>query len=151
MCGLSFSIYVSGPLNLEVIRFNADSDSVYNFMDSTFNASVWSKASYNYTSADSTLGGNLMMFFRLSSAELGEAELLGMPDVFLALDNVTLTFCLPCDYDGLVESGAIIVGGPQEIAVMLRQSVTFQFNATAPACPNETLAFVLESGESVEL
>jgi len=148
VCGLSFSFYASGPYNLEVIRFGADTESVYSFMDSAFNASAWSKALYNYTSMDSVISrGDMRMFFQLSAAELGESEVLDMPDVFLALDNVSLTFCLPCDYDGLVEPGAIIVGGPQEIAVVLRQSVTFQFNATSPACPNETLAFVLESGE----
>ena len=120
---------------------------MYSFMDPTSNASMWLAASYNYSIMNSTfMTSSWQMFFLISAAGIGEAEMQDTMDIFLALDNVTLTFCLPCDYDGLVEPGAIIVGGPEEIRVVLRQSTTFQFNATSPACPNETLVFMLESG-----
>ncbi len=132
-----------------MVRFNSGSDDVYSYMESTSNASMWQSAAYNYTVTQpvSSEQQQQQMYFMVTGTFIGEAEVVGGTDIFLALDDVTLTFCLPCDYDGLMEPGAIIVGGPEEINVTLRQSVTFQFNATSPACPNETLAFIIEAGK----
>ena len=149
MCGLSFSYFAAGPLILEVVRFDAGIDTVYNSMDSYTNDSIWKVALYHYnTTVINDASSSLQMYFDVSGSELGEAEQ-DMADIFLALDNVTLTFCLPCDFDGLVELGSIIIGGPQDIQVQLRQLVILQFNASSPACPNETLMFTIEAGINV--
>ena len=87
------------------------------------------------------------MYFEVSEFDLGEAIL--EPDdteLFIALDNITLTFCLPCDYDTLSEPGGIILSTPERIDIQLRQSTRYRFNASASACPNETLVFTIESG-----
>ena len=98
-------------------------------------------------SAESASSGS-SLYLEASAYDLGEAPLESDDqELFLALDNLTLTFCLPCDYDTLTEPGAIIVGGPERVDVQLRTLTTYQFNATTPACPNETLIFSIESGE----
>ena len=72
----------------------------------------------------------------------------GEEDVFLAIDDVVLTYCLPCDYDRLGDVGGITVDGvpPDGIDVGLRLVQHYQFNASAEVCPNETFVFTIESG-----
>lgn len=67
-------------------------------------------------------------------------------DVFLAVDDIILTLCLPCDYDSLGDVGAINVDGPERIQVSLRLADHYQINASSPVCPNETFAYAIESG-----
>lgn len=148
VCGLSFSYFVSGPLDLEVVRENMGVDTVYLGQGAGISTS-WENVDYRYnstTSAESASSGS-SLYLEASVYDFGEAPLESEgQELFLALDNLTLTFCLPCDYDTLTEPGAIIVGGPQRIDIQLRTLTSYQFNATAPACPNETLVFSIESG-----
>lgn len=93
----------------------------------------------------SSVGSRL--YFDVSEFDLGEAPPEpGEIEVFLALDNVTLRFCLPCEYDVLVEPGVITLLGPEMIDIQLRQSTVYQFNATTPICPDETFVFNIEAG-----
>lgn len=113
----------------------------------TASPGIWDSVSYQYSDVLlSTPVGASALYFEASRFDLGEAPLESDEEVFLALDNVTLTFCLPCDYDALVEPDAIVVGGPERIDIQLRRLSTYQFNASAPVCPNETLVFTIESG-----
>lgn len=117
--------------------------------NSSLSSDPWERVSYHYntttTSEYPTSGSSL--YFEASQFDLGEAPLeVAGQELFLALDNVTLAFCLPCDYDTLVEPGAIVIGGPQRIDLELRRLTSYRFNASTPVCPNETLLFSIESG-----
>lgn len=151
VCGLSFSYIASGPLDLEVIRQNAGIDTVISqtaVNNATRDGLSWESVSYRYNITDPGIpSSGTSLFLEVSEFDLGEAPLeLENTVLFVALDNVTLTFCLPCDYDSLVEPGTVIVGGPQRLDIQLRLSTVYQFNATSPACPNETLVFTIETG-----
>lgn len=117
--------------------------------NSSLDSGLWQSASYQYNSSSLNIpSSGSSLYFEVSQYDLGEAPLeLANVELFLALDNVTLTFCLPCDYNVLVEPGAIIVGGPENIDIQLRRLTTYQFNASTPACPNETLVFNIEAGK----
>ena len=151
VCGLSFSYFALGALSLDIIWENRAVDSVYSSpqegMANSSSSSLWERASFarNTTGLDPPESGS-SLYFEISDFDLGESPLLSNQELFLALDNVTLTFCLPCDYDTLVEPGAIEVRGPRSIDIALRRLSTYQFNATTPACPNETLFFEIDSG-----
>ena len=149
ICGLSFSYFVVGPLDLDVVRENLGVDTVFISSSEANNSSSWEHVSYQYNISihDAPLSGSAL-FFEVSEYDIGEAPLESdATQLLLALDNVTLTFCLPCDYNSFVEPGAIILGGPESIDIQLRRSTTYQFNASTPACPNETLVFTLEAGK----
>ena len=151
LCGLSFSYYISGSLDLDIILENRGVNTVYisqESANSSLGSDPWDNVSYvyNITSDPPTSGSSV--YFEVSQFDLGEAPLeVANQEVFLALDNVSLTFCLPCDYDSLVEPGAILTGGPQRIDLELRRVTSYQFNASTPACPNETIVFNIESGK----
>ena len=85
--------------------------------------------------------------FDISEYDLGEAVEEGSDyDLFLGLDGVNLTFCLPCDFDGLSTPGNLVLDAPQNVTVTLRASQSFTLNASSPLCPNETRVFEIESG-----
>jgi hypothetical protein len=151
LCGLSFSYFIAGALDLDIIRENMGVDTVYVSQDSansSLGSNPWESVSYVYNASLVPLSSGRSLYFEASQYELGEAPLeLPNQELFLALDNVSLTFCLPCDYDSLVEPGAIVISGPQRIDLELRRLTSYQFNASAPACPNETLVFNIESGK----
>lgn len=84
-----------------------------------------------------------------SNSDLGEAAPEpGEANVFLAIDDILLTYCLPCDYDRLGDVGGITVGGAPGggIDVHLRLVDHYQLNASAQVCPNETFTYRIESG-----
>lgn len=139
MCGLSFSYFTAGPLSLDITRLNTDQTSVP-IQDS---AAMWQSFHYQYNTSSS----NDPLIFEVFDdfEDLAEAPLVDT-SILLALDNISITFCLPCDYDVLTEPGAIVLGGPESIQVHLRSSAKYQFNATTPICPNETLSYNIEAG-----
>lgn len=115
--------------------------------NSSVGSNPWESVNYSYNTTSQLVSSGSSLYFEASEFDLGEApQELPNQELFLALDNVTLTFCLPCDYDSLVEPGAIILGGPEMIDLELRRVTSYQFNASTPACPNETLVFTIESG-----
>ena len=67
-------------------------------------------------------------------------------DLFLGLDGVNLTFCLPCDFDSLSTPGNLVLDAPRNVTVALQASQSFTLNASSPLCPNETRVFEIESG-----
>lgn len=142
---------MSGPLDLDLVRENWGVDTVYISSPSPSPPGpVWESVSYRYNASGMLPSSGSSLYFEASRYELGEAPLESdEAELFLALDNVTLTFCLPCDYDTLTEPDAIIVGRPERIDMQLRRLTTYQFNASTPACPNETLVFNIESGEGL--
>ena len=84
----------------------------------------------------------------VSNFDFGEAPPeAGQDDIFLAVDDVVLTLCLPCDYNSLGDVGGIAVDGPERIDVSLRIVSHYQINASASVCPNETFTYTIESGK----
>ena len=112
----------------------------------TSNTSYWRTASFNYTMSPTPADLGALVF-DVSEYDLGEAAEEGADyDLFLGLDGVNLTFCLPCDFDSLSTPGNLVLDAPQNITVALRASQSFTLNASSPLCPNETHVFGIESG-----
>jgi len=144
ICGLSFSYYVSGPLELGIIRENLRYHPVYMTQSVNDSAStMWNRAELNFTISEFV--GRL--FFEVSPFDLGEAAV--DPDtysVFLGIDDVTLVFCLPCDYDSLGVPGGLVLSGPSEFTMRLRLTSQLEYNASSAVCPEEELEYDIESG-----
>ena len=146
-CSLFFSYYVIGPLELEVLQENFASHPIFMSGQSSSNETQWQRAQLTFNTSD-TYSGSLVII--ASNFDLGEAAPepgSDADDVFLAIDDITLTLCLPCDYDSLGDVGSINVNGPERIDVSLRLVDRYQFNASSPVCPNETFAYAIESGK----
>ena len=112
----------------------------------TSNTSYWRTASFNYTMSPTPADLGALVF-DVSEYDLGEAAEEGADyDLFLGLDGVNLTFCLPCDFDSLSTPGNLVLDAPRNITVALRASQSFTLNASSPLCPNETHVFGIESG-----
>ena len=142
-CSLSFSYYIVGPLELEVLQENLATHPVFT---SSLNETGWQRAQLNFNTSD-MYSGSLVII--ASNFDLGEAAPepgSETDDVFLAVDDIILTLCLPCDYDSLGDVGSISVDGPERIDVSLRLIDHYPFNASSPVCPNETFAYAIESG-----
>ena len=145
-CSLFFSYYLVGPLELEVLQENLATHPVFMSSQSTSNETQWQRAQLNFNTSD-VYSGSLVII--VSNFDLGEAAPepgSEADDVFLAIDDITLTLCLPCDYDSLGDVGSISVDGPENIDVSLRLVDHYQLNASSPVCPNETFAYAIESG-----
>ncbi len=68
-------------------------------------------------------------------------------DLFLGLDDISLTFCLPCDYDTLGTPGGLGLVGSNDITIRLRVTSKEVYNGTSSVCPNQPLQYNIESGE----
>ena len=142
-CALSFYHFITGPLELEILQENVRIRSI--FMPQNTNSTQWQRAELNLTTTGNYNGSLAIV---ASNQDLGEAQLApGEDDVFLAVDDIILTYCLPCDYDSLGDVGGIDVDGPERIDVALRVVSTYQYNASSSVCPDETFTFTIESGK----
>ena len=131
---------------MEVLQENLATHPVFMSSPSTGNETQWQRARLNLNTSD-VYSGSLVII--ASNFDLGEAAPepgSETDDVFLAVDDIILTLCLPCDYDSLGDVGAINVDGPERIEVSLRLVDHYQINASSPVCPNETFAYAIESG-----
>ena len=143
-CSLSFSYYAVGPVDLTVLQQNLAEHSI--FVTQNANVSRWERAQVSVNTSEEFTGALAIV---ASNFDFGEAlPDAGEDDVFLAIDDVVLTYCLPCDYDRLGDVGGITVDGVPDdgIDVGLRLVEHYQFNASAEVCPNETFTFTIESG-----
>jgi hypothetical protein len=131
---------------VEVLQENFATHSIFISSPSTGNETQWQRAQLDFNTSD-IYSGSLVII--ASNFDLGEAAPepgSESDDVFLAIDDIILTLCLPCDYDSLGDVGGINVDGPETIDVSLRLVDHYQFNASSPVCPNETFAYAIESG-----
>lgn len=131
---------------MEVLQENLATHPVFMSSPSTGNETQWQRTQLNFNTSD-VYSGSLVII--ASNFDLGEAAPepgSEVDDVFLAVDDIILTLCLPCDYDSLGDVGAINVDGPERIEVSLRLVAHYQFNASSPVCPNETFAYAIASG-----
>ena len=130
---------------MEVLQENLALHSV--FVAQAANETRWERAHLTFNTSDDSSGSLIII---VSNFDFGEAAPEpGNNDLILTVDDVVLTLCLPCDYDSLGDVGGITVDGPNRIDVPLRFVEQYQFNASAPACPNETFTFTIESGTSL--
>ena len=150
ICGLSFSYYVSGPLDLSLLFENLRYYTVYVTQSSNATgSSVWKRESFSFNSSD-PFDGNL--YFEVSPFDMGEAALEpGGSNVFLGLDDISMTFCLPCDFDRLDSDGGLVLDGPNEFTVRLRVTSQITYNATSLICPNEPMQYSIDSGKNGNL
>ena len=81
--------------------------------------------------------------------ELGEAEEEGDDSLVAAVDNITLTFCLPCDFDILPLPGNLMLTAPTVLNVSLGYVTNFTLSASSPLCPSLPLFFTIEAGENM--
>jgi len=147
VCQFAFAYYIVGAVDLEILRENLDLQSVPLNMTYTSSNSFWQTASFSFNV--STSPGDIgAIAIEISDIDLGESDMGGPGfELFLGLDGVNLTFCLPCDFDGLSAPGNLNLIVPSNLSVALRATRTYTFTASSPTCPNETLVFGIESGK----
>lgn len=81
-----------------------------------------------------------------SSYELGEAE--EVSSLVMAVDDLTVTFCLPCDFDFLPQPGNLNLVAPSSLNVSLGVMSERMLSASSPLCPTLPLFFEIEEGEA---
>lgn len=150
ICELSFAYYTVGPLDLDILRENVDMTLI--FVNQTLsnvadrNTSSWERALVSYNTSQSLVDLGPLVF-EVFESDLGEAILIeDESDFFLALDDLNIIFCLPCDFDSLSLQGNLLLDAPLSYDVVLGTVGQFSLNASSPACPNMTLVFEIESG-----
>ena len=65
----------------------------------------------------------------------------------MAVDDITLTFCLPCDFDLLPQPGNLQLMAASALTVALGNITTLLLSASSPLCPTLPLVFMIEAGE----
>ncbi len=111
----------------------------------TNNSTVWRRKTLGFNSSDPFDGD---LYFDVSPYDFGEAPVEpGGYDLFLGLDDILLTFCLPCDYDALDTGGGLALIGATDLTIRLRVTSKEIYNGSSSICPNQTLEYSIESGE----
>ena len=137
---------------LEVVRFNYDHRTVFrNFSLPPYS---WQRVQLNFNTSELTTDDALI--FEVSGYDFGEADPEGPEGSFLyiALDDVNITFCLPCDFDLLSEEEpdnlVLHVPSNDVVEVILDEDTSFVLSASSPICTDSKLEFVflIESGEA---
>lgn len=146
MCGLSLSYYVSGPLDLGLLFENYDYQTLYMMSSSTDTTNpVWRRTTLSFNSSDPF---DATLYLEVSPYDFGEAPVEpGGNDLFLGLDDISLTFCLPCDYDALAVEGSLALVGVSDLTIRLRVTSTENYDGSSSICPNQSLEYSIDSGE----
>ena len=108
----------------------------------------WQKAYHNITLPPVTK--IYPLYFRELVADLGEAAPAN-EEMFLALDDLNITFCLPCNFDNLSVEGGIILTMPNVIHILITALTnTVVVVANSCICPEATFIYTIESGKAVQ-
>lgn len=149
ICGLSFAYAVDGATTLLLRRWNFDDIDINTTTVAAatpLNATgPWQKA-YNHITLPPVTKIIYPLYFMALAADMGEA----MPtnqEMFLALDDINITFCLPCNFDHLSADGSIILTVPNVIPVLITALTNVVVVANSSICPNATFVYTIESGE----
>ena len=86
------------------------------------------------------------LYFYASLTDIGEAALTNS-EIFFALDDINITFCLPCNFDNLTAEGNIVLNVPNKIPVLIGEITNTSMSATSSICPNATFIYTIESGK----
>ena len=146
ICNLSLAYYTSAPAELSILRVNVGPDGimVYPALDS---ANEWQYHSVQYNvSAIPEEDKAYPLRLRACSYELGEAEEVSS-SLVMAVDDITVTFCLPCDFDLLPLPGNLNMMAPSVLNVSLGAMSETVLSASSPLCPVLPLFFQIEAGE----
>lgn len=146
ICNLSLAYYTSDAAKLSILRTNIGPDDiiVYPTLDS---ANEWQYHSVQYNvSAVPEEDKAYPLRLTGSSYELGEAE--EVSSLVMAVDDLTVTFCLPCDFDLLPQPGNLNLVAPSSLNVSLGDMSERMLSASSPLCPTLPLFFEIEEGEA---
>lgn len=132
---------MTGPQGLSIIQAHVMSFEINsNF---TLNQSRWEQALIQFSSTNPNYG------IIIESPSLpgggGEAPIEGDP--FLAIDNIVLTFTLPCDFSSLSFSGNLVLSHPAFLNIVLGQINSVQFMASSPICSQGPFIYTIESSK----
>ena len=144
ICGLSLALYSSAATQLSLLRVNVGPEVI----DLPGDGSGWLYFSRHYNlSAVRNEDSVYPLWVVVEGVEMGEAEELLASPLVVAVDNLTLTFCLPCDFDLLALPGNLHITAPLAANVSLGQRTQLRLDAASPLCPTLPLFFLIEAGE----
>lgn len=150
ICSLSLAYYTSDPAMLSIVRTNLGPEDIMVY-PSQDGASEWQHLSVQYNVSDlpeEDKAYPLKLRGQSSnSSGFGEAEEVSSPLV-MAVDDVTVTFCLPCDFDLLPQPGNLNITTPTVLNVSLGVMSELVLSTASPLCPTLPLFFQIEAGEA---
>eukprot|EP00731_Ephydatia_muelleri_P012219 Em0006g1113a len=146
ICGLSFAYAVDGATTLLLSRWNFDEIEINTTVAVATPPDVtgpWQKA-YHYITLP-PVTKIYPLYFKELVADMGEAPPAN-EEMFLALDDLNITFCLPCNFDNLSVEGGIILTMPNVIHVLITALTnTVVVVANSSICPEATFIYTIES------
>ena len=140
---MTFAFYMSGPQALRVVQTNVMGfDIISNYTWTGNNTQKWEQATIQFGTPDLMYG--ISFESPTLSEEYGEAPLEG--PLLLALDNIQLTFGLPCQFSVLNVPGNLLLSPqPPSLDIPLGQVTTVQFVASSTICPDGPFLYTIES------
>lgn len=145
---LNFSYYISGVMLLSVLQTNIyNFDIISNNTWSENETANWEQVSVQFREPDPDYG--IVIITPDLGMELGEAPALASPT--LALDNVILTYTLPCDFDKLAIPGNLELIHESSIDIPLGEVTIVQFNGSSPICPNGPFIYNIKENNKPQL
>ena len=141
ICNLSFAYILDGATTLSVLQLNYDQVDV-----AAGSAAVgsWQRADLHFTLP--VVNRIYPLYFYESLTDIGEATLANA-EIFLALDDINITFCLPCNFDNLTAEGNMVLNVPYIIPVQIGEITNTSMSATSSICPSATFIYTIESGK----
>lgn len=145
ICGISLSYYASSTLDVRVLRVNIRADTLPPLIDSAISQwNYWSE-DYDITQVEEDDRDNELRILIEGLEFGGEAEEEEQDGQWVAtVDNITLTLCLPCDFDMLSNPGNLVLTAPSSLNVSLGHVTNFTVTASSPLCPSLPLIFNIE-------
>lgn len=139
---MTFAFYMSGPQALRVVQTNVMGfDIISNYTWTGNNTQKWEQATIQFGAPDLMYG--ISFESPTLSEEYGEAPLEG--PLLLALDNIQLTFGLPCQFGVLSVPGNLLLSHPPSLDIPLGQVTAVQFVASSTVCPGGPFLYTIES------
>ena len=147
ICHISLSYYSSPSLEMSLLRFNSERTCLPTYTETS--SSQWNQWTVDYNISETDSMNYPLMILIEGAVVGGEAEEEeGEPQV-AAVDNITLSFCLPCDFDLLSQPGNLQLTAPQTLNVSLGRVTNFSLSAFSPLCPSLPLSFNIDAGNEL--
>ena len=147
VCHLSLAYYASVSLDISLLRVNIGRSPLPAPGGTTTQWSQWT-VEYNVSQVREEDRDRALKIL-IEGFELGEAEEEEEGLSVAAVDDVTLTFCLPCDFDLLPEPGNLQLSAPSSLNVSLGDITEFTLAGSSPLCPSLPLIFTIDTGENI--
>ena len=137
IANMSFAFYMTGPQTLRISQVDVKTfDIVSNNQTLT-----WEQISLQFGTPYPGLG-IVIESPSLSGGELGEAPVEG--SFYLAIDNIIMTYALPCDFSALNIPGNLQISHQSYLDIPLGYVTYVHFTASSTICPNGPFIYVLE-------